>query len=946
MIKRIVKYVLVLSAFYQVQLFSQSVSVTFHYKPSVQSFNTIQLAGSFENWTVPNTGYNMSDTNADGVYEITVKLNPSTYQYKFVVDGNYYPDPDNPVFDGSQYQNSQITISDPMITYLLPIDTNTFSPSTLPHVKAIFAFNPPADPSFPVFTLKINGQSIPSLSTYYNAATKTLDYPLASGNVSTGTNTILVAINVQSSIFSSKSTTIKVAPDPRFDLLTEDMIYKKANIVIYGKIYTTQIGSVILNFNGVVSSTMPDANNNFTFPVTLTRDTNVVTVTVVSSYGVGSKTQTLIYLPDNQPVIGLTNSLSGRTVTSTAVATSPIGLPLTYTWFQDSHNPVQVTLQSVNSPNIQITIPSAKGEYIFKVKVSDNQGKYSYAGYIARSDADSVHIEGPEEHPGWVDSLVLYEIYTPSYGPSQTLTGLKGLLAKLDDLSALGINAVWLTPIFDGNDNGYAVKNYYAIRPSLGTEDDLRQIVQKAHQKGIKILLDLVINHTWSQHPFFQNVLALNGNSPFANYYLWSGVPGISSYSFYYNWNDLPNMNVNNAELEEYLYNVAEYWIREFDIDGYRCDAAWGIEIRNSPFWQEMRRRIKLLKPEAFLLAESPADNIYNYNGTIYNLNIFNHKFDAAYDWELRGFGSGALNDLFTGTASNTSTLSNVITKTYPVNAYPMRFVEDHDFLRVPAEFTPSGISKSKLGHTLVFTVGGIPLIYGGGEVGELTEFDPITWTDPNNFKPYFTKLINIRKKYIGNNAQVTALNNSSPVLVESYLTKSDTNKILTIANFSSSAAAVTINFSGSITDSSLFVYDLFADTSIQVSSSRINSLTFKLSGYEAKVYSLQNYITTSVSDNVNTVYQYKLEQNYPNPFNPSTIITYSLRQSGNVKITIYDLLGREVATVVNQTQNSGIYKVTWSGKNSFGESVSSGIYFYSINSGSFVSTKKMILLK
>ena len=96
----------------------------------------------------------------------------------------------------------------------------------------------------------------------------------------------------------------------------------------------------------------------------------------------------------------------------------------------------------------------------------------------------------------------------------------------------------------------------------------------------------------------------------------------------------MPNLNVNNAELENYLYNVAEYWIREFDIDGYRCDVAWGIEERNSNFWKVMRARLKNLKPEAFLLAESPADNLQEGH----TLDIFNNKFDAAYDWELRGF--------------------------------------------------------------------------------------------------------------------------------------------------------------------------------------------------------------------------------------------------------------------------------------------------------------------
>jgi hypothetical protein len=397
-------------------------------------------------------------------------------------------------------------------------------------------------------------------------------------------------------------------------------------------------------------------------------------------------------------------------------------------------------------------------------------------------------------------------------------------------------------------------------------------------------------------------------------------------------------MNVNNPELEDYLYNVAAYWVREYDIDGYRCDVASGIDDRNPVFWQEMRRRLKKLKPELFLLGESAADNIMSG----FTLNIFNHKFDAAYDWELRGFGTGALNNLFKGT-SNTAVLSSVIPKIYGTNDYAMRFVENHDFLRATSEF---GLKQSKLAHTVVFTIGGVPLIYGGGEVGELSQLNQINWNDPNNFKPYFAKLLDIRKKYIKNDAQVTTLSNSNSAMVETYITKSDTSTLLTVANFAGSSASLTINFGNNIQDSSVYVYDLFQDTSLFVTSSQLNSLTFNLSGSEAKVYRLQNYNITSVSGDPGLVYKYQLDQNYPNPFNPSTIISYSIAESEIVKVAVYDILGREVATLVNQSQNAGSYKVNWNGKNKSGQSVTSGIYLYTIKAGNYNSAKKMILMK
>src|ERR1035437_3626548 len=247
------------------QLFSQNVSVTFHYKPPMLSFNTIRIAGSFENWVITDPNYLMSLNKADGLYYITVNLFPGTYQYKFVVDGNYYPDPDNPVIVDPQYQNSQIVVSDPMVTYLLPIDTNAVTQTTLPHVKAIFAFNNPNSVT-PVITMKINGNTVALFPGLYDSTKKTFDYALLGGQLYIGSNTILVGINVGSA-FSTKTTKINVEPDPKFNLLTEDMIYKKPNILIYGRILTGQITSVVINLNGTDYTTMPDASGNFAYQI-------------------------------------------------------------------------------------------------------------------------------------------------------------------------------------------------------------------------------------------------------------------------------------------------------------------------------------------------------------------------------------------------------------------------------------------------------------------------------------------------------------------------------------------------------------------------------------------------------------------------------------------------------------------------------------------------------
>jgi len=208
-----------LTLFLSIQLFSQTVSVTFHYKPPMQSFSTVRIAGSFENWSITDPNYLMNLNSAASLYYITVNLSPGTYQYKFVVDGNYYPDPDNPIIVDPQYQNSQIVISDPMVTYLLPIDTNAVTQTTLPHIKAYFAFNNPGAVT-PVITLKINGSNVPYPVGNYDSTKKILNYALTGSQVNIGSNTIIAGITVGSA-FNTKTTKINVVADPNFTLLTD-----------------------------------------------------------------------------------------------------------------------------------------------------------------------------------------------------------------------------------------------------------------------------------------------------------------------------------------------------------------------------------------------------------------------------------------------------------------------------------------------------------------------------------------------------------------------------------------------------------------------------------------------------------------------------------------------------------------------------------------------------
>jgi hypothetical protein len=417
---------------------------------------------------------------------------------------------------------------------------------------------------------------------------------------------------------------------------------------------------------------------------------------------------------------------------------------------------------------------------------------------------------------------------------------------------------------------------------------------------------------------------------------LWSGKPGASAYDYYYDWINLQNFNVNNAELKNYLLRVAGYWIKECDIDGYRCDVAWGIEKRNPDFWNEMKIMLKKLKPDIFLLAESP---VSNYHEGSY-LNINSTKFDAAYDWDFRGWSNTGLPAILNGNSS-INQLNDIITASTPHNIYPLRFLENHNHPRAAALF---GITKSKLGHTITFTVNGIPLIFAGGEMGEIN-FEP-SWTDPANVKPYFKKLIALHKDYIKNSAKVIQLVNTQPASVYSYISKSDTFTVLTAANFSSQKLAYTIDFtSPEIPEKDYKIIDLLKDTSAEMSFTRLQSNIFSLKAWESKVYLMASAGNiTTIDDhllNQKKPDYYSLLQNYPNPFNTSTIIRYELPEAGNVALKVYNILGEEVITLVKGKVSAGKHEIIFNGN-----TLSGGIYFYKLIAGKFMQTKKFILLK
>ena len=284
--------------------------------------------------------------------------------------------------------------------------------------------------------------------------------------------------------------------------------------------------------------------------------------------------------------------------------------------------------------------------------------------YAQQADP-SIASQPARPSPEWLKSGVIYQIFVRSFSPAGDLNGVT---ARLDDLQSLHVNILWLMPIHpDGQvkkkgslGSPYAVRDYYAIDAALGTKDDLRRLIQEAHRRQMKVILDMVANHTsWDSvmmaHPEFYK----------------KDKEGHVTYP--YDWTDVAALDYSNPTLRRYMTDVLLYWIKEFDLDGYRCDAAAEIP---TDFWEQTRTELDKVKPDIVMLAEAEKPE------------LLRSAFDIDYAWPLMH----AVDDVVMSGAPATSVQSTVeqqrdlVSQGRPAHAHERRSrrVEGDHSLRIP----------------------------------------------------------------------------------------------------------------------------------------------------------------------------------------------------------------------------------------------------------------------
>lgn len=372
--------------------------------------------------------------------------------------------------------------------------------------------------------------------------------------------------------------------------------------------------------------------------------------------------------------------------------------------------------------------------------------------------------------PDWTKDATIYELNTRQFTASGTFDSA---VKHLPRLKALGVDILWFMPVHpigklnrkEGLGSYYSVQDYKAINPEFGTLDDFKALVDTAHQMGFKVIIDWVANHTAFDHAW------VNEHPE------WYKHDKDNKIVSPYDWTDVAQLNYeNNPPLWDAMIGDMKFWLTEANIDGFRCDVAGMVPVA---FWDRARTEFEGVKP-VFMLAEDEG-----------NVGLLMKAFDANYSWEfhhiMNNIAKGKKNadDVFKFYQKNDSM--------FPAGTFRMNFTSNHD------ENSWNGTEFERMGDAvkamavLTFTAPGFPLIYNGQEVAldhRLKFFvkDEIDWTRENDFTPFYTKLIEIKK---GNQALWNAnkggdfarIDTDNPENVLTFTRTKGINKLLVIIN-------------------------------------------------------------------------------------------------------------------------------------------------------------------
>jgi len=383
-------------------------------------------------------------------------------------------------------------------------------------------------------------------------------------------------------------------------------------------------------------------------------------------------------------------------------------------------------------------------------------------------------------HPEWSKDATIYEVNIRQYTPEGTF---KAFEAHLPRLKELGIDIIWLMPVHpigEKNRKGslgsyYSVKDYYGINPEFGTMEDFKVLVKKIHETGMHVIIDWVANHSAWDNPLAEEHPEWYTKTKEGNF---QPTP-------WYDWDDVIDFDYDHPGIRKYMTEALKFWVKETDIDGYRCDVAGFMP---TDFWDNARAEMDEIKP-VFMLAEWESRDLHK------------KAFDMTYAWSLW--------DKMRAAAIENKGIGGIVeylahdVSTFPKGGFRMTFTDNHD------KNAWEGTQYSNFGDglqaamVLASTVNGMPLVYSGQEAGldkslAFFEKDIIDWKEHRNAEIYENLFaLKHRNQALWNGewggGMVRVYSNRMDQVI-SFFREKNGDKVLVVINFSSKPASVELD--------------------------------------------------------------------------------------------------------------------------------------------------------
>jgi cyclomaltodextrinase / maltogenic alpha-amylase / neopullulanase len=992
-----------------------SVDVTFRYKPTV-SVTQVYVPGEFNSWANNSGGIiSSSNTNAVMIFDNgthswyrTIRLlvgrtgGPiaGAYQYKFNVNGTsngWLNDPLNPRINSSDNSNSYLYVKDPTIYQFIPNQVSGVVRTNTPVISAYIFPKIGASLDTSLLRLTIDGVPFNNIGSYYDRGTKQLTFPVSSPMLN---GKHAVVLSVRSSAGGSNADSVTFTSQAGFVQITTQGGYVTSNPLhmIRGTVMDTSIHIVKLIRNTQDTTIVYASNGLYSVVDTLTEGINRFKA-IVDTNGMSASSDSITltlrvnHTPSAKAMLSFTTS--NQVMLGAAASTHPDGKKLTFTWLDDPGTPL--LLNGQHGSTVTIAKPSKSGEYYFYLIASDSSGLADTTrSYFIVSDSGSCSSPTMASNPEWAKRARVYFLFPKAFTSAGTIPAAAQRLQYIHDM---GFNVIWMMPVMKNAypidqhyGPGYNIVDFTTVAPEYGTNNDFKNFISQAHALGMKVILDVTPNHTSRFHPWSLDAHAFHEDSRYWTWYehnkITSNTNGLGDaldadgFNYYNGFSDqLLNYNWSDIDARQEMINVYTYWIKQFDLDGYRFDVYWGPHRRygESFMGDPVREALKHIKPDILLLGEDDGTG----SGTEYIYADAGGGLDAAYDFKLYfnqiktfGFTSNAVDKLHTETNNSGY---------YPgPNSLYMRFMESQDEDCITYFYSNSNsldaattFQRTKPMATAIFSVPGFPMIWNGQEVGwgygisgakEDRNRSTIGW----NFQggpillPHYQRLAWIRGSYPAFATQVYERIETGNGMVYGIVRKYKNENAISLCNFGNMSASVSFTLAATGSPNVLlsnpqdgkifYMNDVYNDTTYQITfSAGTANFSTTIPAYGSAIFIVSDAIkklTVPIITSVKTNFgaslptEVKLHQNYPNPFNPSTTILFDLPKEGYANMRLYNILGEEIAVLAHGVYSAGMHQVQWDGRSRTGAMASSGVYFVRLEAGTKTNTQKIMLMK